>query len=154
MSRAKKIVLISVIVFVVIQFIQPVHNESKQISPADFVTVCAAPERVQSVLQNACSDCHSNNTFYPWYSGIQPFAWIMASHIKNGKDKLNLSEFGNYTTRRQVSKLKGIVSQIKDDEMPLYAYRMMHRNARISGAEKKFIIEWMEKKADSLSTPN
>ena len=43
----------------------------------------------------------------------------MARHIKNGKDKLNFSDFGNYTGRRQISKLKGIANQIKDDETPI-----------------------------------
>lgn len=154
MSRTRKIVLALVIVFVAIQFIQPVHNKSGQVLLTDFAKVYKVPDSVQLILQNACYDCHSNNTRYPWYSYAQPMAWIMASHVKNGKDKLNFSEFGSYTIRRQINKLKGIAGQIKDDEMPLASYKMMHSNAVLSQQDKALIMDWINKTADSLSTEN
>lgn len=154
MSRIKKILLALLFVFIAIQFIQPAHNKSEQILPTDFAKVYAVPNNVQSVLQNACYDCHSNNTKYPWYSNIQPMAWMLARHIKNGKEKLNFSGFGNNTTRRQVSKLKEISNQIKDDEMPISSYKMMHKNANPTKEEKVLIMDWMNKTADSLSTNN
>ena len=94
MKSIKKIALVLVIVFVAIQFIQPAHNKSGQVLPTDFTIVYTVPPNVQTILQNACTDCHSNNTSYPWYSNIQPMAWIMKRHIDNGKEKLNFSEFG------------------------------------------------------------
>jgi hypothetical protein len=154
MRRIKKIPLALLIAFVAIQFIQPVHNRSGQVLPTDFTKAFVVPDSVRSILQIACYDCHSNNTVYPWYSNIQPMAWVMARHIKNGKDKLNFSDFGSYTTRRQISKLKDIANQIKDAEMPISAYKMMHKNARLSQTEKKLLIDWMSKTADSLSTEN
>lgn len=152
MSREKKILLALGILFIAIQFIQPAQNKSEQVLSTDFTKLYAVPGNVQTLLQNACYDCHSNNTHYPWYSNIQPMAWIMANDIKNGKAKLNFSEFGSYTNRRQVSKLKEIANQIKDDEMPIASYKMMHKNARLSKEEKSLIINWMNKTADSLST--
>ncbi len=154
MNRTKKILLALLIVFIAIQFIQPAHNKAVQVLPTDFAKVFVVPNNVQSVLQNACYDCHSNNTNYPWYSNIQPMAWIMARHIKNGKDKLNFSDFGSYTSRRQISKLKGIANQIKDDEMPISSYKMMHKNARLSKEQKDLIMDWMSRTADSLSVNN
>lgn len=154
MSRIKKILLALLAVFIAIQFIQPAHNKTVQVLPTDFAKVFVVPDNVQTVLQNACYDCHSNNTNYPWYSNIQPMAWMMARHIKNGKDKLNFSDFGSYTSRRQISKLKGVANQIKDDEMPLSSYKMMHKNARLSKEQKDLIMDWMNKTADSLSVKN
>ena len=142
------------IIFIVIQFIRPVRNKSGQVLATDFAKVYAVPENVQAFLQNACYDCHSNNTTYPWYANIQPMAWVMARHIKNGKDKLNFSDFGSYTSRRQISKLKGIANQIKDDEMPISSYRMMHTKANLTNDEKALIMDWMNKAADSLSAEN
>ena len=129
MSLFKKIVAGLGVVFIAIQFIQPARNKSGQVLPAGFGTIYQVPANVEGILQNACYDCHSNNTSYPWYSNIQPMAWMMARHIKNGKEKLNFSGFGSNTTRRQISKLKGIANQIKDDEMPLSSYKMMHKKA-------------------------
>ncbi len=154
MSLLKKIILTLGVVFIAIQFIQPAHNKSVEALPVDFSIIFKVPENVEDILQNACYDCHSNNTNYPWYSNIQPMAWVMAEHIKNGKEKLNFSDFGNITTRKKISKLKGIVNQIKDDEMPIFAYKMMHKRANLTKQEKGLIIDWMYKTADSLSTAN
>ena len=154
MKPIKKIALVLVIVFVAIQFIQPAHNKSGQVLPTDFTIVYSVPNNVQTILQNACYDCHSNNTSYPWYSNIQPMAWIMRRHIDNGKEKLNFSEFGSYSSRRQISKLKGMANQIKDEEMPIASYKMMHSKANLTKEEKSLVIDWMNKKADSLSASN
>ena len=148
----KKILLALLIVFLAIQLIQPASNNHEQVVSTDFAKVFSVPESVQSILQNACYDCHSNHTVYPWYSHIQPMAGLLAKHIKEGKAKLNFSEFGNLRTRRQASKLKDIAGQVKDNEMPIASYKIMHENARLSEAEKKLIIEWMNSKADSLLT--
>jgi len=154
MKPIKKIVLAFGIVFIAIQFIQPAHNKSGQVLPTDFAKIYEVPDSVKNVLQNACYDCHSNNTSYPWYSNIQPMAWLMARHIKNGKEKLNFSDFGSNSTRKQISKLKEIVNQIKDDEMPISSYKLMHKKANLTKEEKVLLMDWMNKTAESLSTEN
>jgi cytochrome c551/c552 len=154
MSRIKKIALVSIIVFAAIQLIQPARNKSGQILPSDFTKIYTVPDNVQAVLQNACYDCHANNTKYSWYSNIQPLAWMMARHITYGKEKLNFSNFGSHTTRKRISKLKEIANQVKDDEMPLWSYKMMHKKARLSQGEKTLVIDWILKKTDSLSASN
>ncbi|MGH2565457.1 MAG: heme-binding domain-containing protein [Ginsengibacter sp.] len=152
MSRFKKILLGLFGSLIIIQFIRPGRNKSDQVLATDFTKIFSVPADVQSVLQNTCYDCHSNNTHYPWYFNIQPVAWIMASHIKNGRKELNFSEFGNYTQRRQASKLKDIADQVKDGEMPLSSYKLMHRNARLSEDQKVLFVNWMKKMSDSLSS--
>jgi len=154
MSRLKKILLGLLLVFIAIQFIQPARNKSGQVLATDFSKVFVVPGSLQIVLKNACYDCHSNNTIYPWYANIQPMAWIMAKHIKDGKDKFNFNDFGGYTSRRQISKLKGIANQVKDDEMPISSYKLMHKNANLTEEEKNLIMDWMNKTADSLSANN
>ena len=151
MSRIKKIMWGLLLVFMAIQLFRPAHNKTDQVLPTDFAKVFVVPNNVRSVFQTACYDCHSNNTTYPWYSNIQPVGWLMARHIKKGKEKLNFSDFGTYTSRRQVSRLKGIANQIKDDEMPLTSYRWMHKNARLSIDQKALMMDWINKTADSLS---
>jgi hypothetical protein len=117
----------------------------------DISKIVSIPDSVQVVLKNACYDCHSNNTNYPWYSNIQPMGWLMATHIRQGKEELNFSEFGSYSSRKQLSKLNGIANSIKDDIMPLSSYKLMHKNARLSTIEKVLIINWVKQSKDSLS---
>ncbi len=104
MTVKKKIGLGLFIGFVAIQFIQPARNKSNTILPTDFERIMTMPANVSGILKTSCYDCHSNTTHYPWYSFIQPGAWWMASHIKEGKAELNFSEFGKYSSRRQESK--------------------------------------------------
>jgi hypothetical protein len=150
MNTLKKILLAACILVIIIQFIQPDHNKNGQVLNTDITKMLTVPDSVQTILKNACYDCHSNNTDYPWYSNVQPMGWMMAKHIKNGKAELNFSEFGSYSSRRQVSKLTGIANSIKDDIMPLSSYKLMHKNAQLSTLEKKMLIKWAEQSKDSL----
>ncbi len=154
MSIFKKIVLILLIVFIAIQFIQPARNKSGQVLPTDFSKAVSVPENVKMILQTACYDCHSNNTNYPWYTYVQPVGWILNNHIINGKKELNFSDFGSYPIRKQQSKLKAIADQIKDGEMPLYSYTIIHKNARLSKEQKVLITGWAQKAQDSLDKIN
>ncbi|MBA2248810.1 MAG: heme-binding domain-containing protein [Chitinophagaceae bacterium] len=151
MKLIKKILLAILIVLVAIQFIQPGKNNSNEILPTDISKQFSIPESVQAVLKTSCYDCHSNNTRYPWYSFIQPGAWWMASHIKNGKADLNFSEFGSYSTHKQQSKLKSIANTINDGSMPLSAYTIIHNTAKLSKENKALVIDWATKMKDSLS---
>jgi hypothetical protein len=154
MSRLKKILLVILIAFIAIQFIQPARNESGQVLPTDISKVYNIPDQVQTVIKNACYDCHSNNTNYPWYANIQPVGWILARHIKNGKAELNFSEFGDYSSRKQRSKLNSIAKTIEDGTMPLSSYTLIHKNAILTKEEKALIIDWANTTKDSLSLKN
>jgi hypothetical protein len=154
MSRIKKILLGSLMVFIAIQFIQPARNKNGQVIATDISKIYSLPQSVQATLKTACYDCHSNNTNYPWYSNIQPVGWMMARHIKEGKDELNLSEFGSYSERRQLSKLRSIENSIKDGSMPISSYTIIHKNARLTKEEKAQIIDWAKIIRDSLANRN
>ena len=152
MKFAKGILLVSGILFIALQFIRPVHNKSGQVLMTDISKVIIIPDTVLTLIKNACYDCHSNNTYYPLYSNIQPMGWLMAYHIKQAKNQLNFSEFGSYSQRRQVSKLDGIANSIKDDIMPLKSYKIMHKSAQLSADEKSLLINWAQQSIDKLTT--
>ena len=148
------ILLVLLIVFIGIQFIRPVRNESEQVLSADITKTFNVPDSVLNVLKISCYDCHSNNTNYPFYVNIEPVGWMLNNHIKNGKEKLNFSDFGAYSRRRQISKLRSIISQIQDDKMPLSSYTTIHKDAVLTTEDKTLIIDWSNKTKDSLSSLN
>ncbi len=154
MSNFKKIGLVLAIVLVGIQFIPIKYNLDAEVSTSDFIATNEVPNSIASILKTSCYDCHSNNTNYPWYSKIQPMGMLMQDHIEEGKEELNFSAFGNYSKRRQKSKLKSIISQIKDEEMPLKSYLLMHSDAALDEAKKEELINWLsdlQKKLDQGS---
>ena len=146
----KKIVVALIIVFIGLQLIPKNYNTSNEVLSTDFMTTFKVPKQIESLLKTSCYDCHSNNTHYPWYNKIQPVAWFMEEHIEEGKEELNFSEFGDYSKRRQKSKLKSIISQIKDDEMPLWNYTLIHQDAKLSENEKEILEDWIDDLRDSL----
>ncbi|MEO6346524.1 MAG: heme-binding domain-containing protein [Aquaticitalea sp.] len=150
MKIFKIIALILLVSFIAIQFFPIELNESDTVPKSDFLLVNNVPETIQKKLEVSCYDCHSNNTHYPWYSRIQPAAWFMEDHIKKGKEELNFNEWGDYSDRRKNSKLKSIINQIKDGEMPLESYTYIHRDAPFSADEKKEMIQFMEQLKNSL----
>ena len=93
MKIVKIIAIIALVGFVGIRFIPTERNQSDTVPESDFMLVNNVPETIQKKLQVSCYDCHSNNTQYPWYNKIQPVAWFLEDHIKEGKAELNFNEW-------------------------------------------------------------
>lgn len=151
----KKILLAIALFLVVIQFIKPDRNVSTTPSPNDIATKYTVPEGVQVSLKNACYDCHSNNTVYPWYANIQPVAWWLNKHIEEGKKHLNFSEFTTYSLKKADHKLEEVIESQEEKWMPLNEYTWMHPKAKLSDEERNAIVAWAKEvrgtiQADSL----
>jgi hypothetical protein len=150
MKIVKIIAIVLLVAFVGIQFMPATRNQSDSVPSTDFMLVNNVPENIQKKLQVSCYDCHSNNTQYPWYNKVQPVAWFLEDHIKEGKAELNFNEWDSLSNRRKKSKLRSIIKQIESDEMPLYSYTLIHKDASFSEAEKQELIRWIEQLKDSI----
>ncbi|MDR3022785.1 heme-binding domain-containing protein [Chryseobacterium sp.] len=141
----KNILLGFVLIFLLIQIIQPARNiDYGQVPSTDISKVYKLPENVQSVLTTSCYDCHSNSTHYPFYSYIQPLSYYLEKHIKKGKEELNFSEWGSYSHRKQTNKLESIANQIQQKKMPLSSYTYLHPEAKLSEKQRGEMVRWIE----------
>ena len=87
----KKILIILLVVLVIIQFIRPEKNLASDVPQVNAIqNKFAMPVEIDNIFKTSCNDCHSNHTNYPWYSNIQPVAWWLDSHIKDGKKHFNV----------------------------------------------------------------
>lgn len=136
--------------FVGIQFFPTSQNQSNTIPKTDFILVNDVPKQVERIITTSCYDCHSNNTDYPWYNKVQPVAWFLEDHVTHGKEELNFNEWADYSNRRKNSKLKSIISQIENGEMPLWSYTLIHREAKLLEDERNTVLDWVSKLKDSL----
>ena len=133
-----------VAIVLVIQVI-PVERNVSTVPPGQsFEKTEKVPANVAAILKVSCYDCHSNNTRYPWYSELQPGAYFMAQHIKEGKEELNFDEFNNYSKRRKKAKIKSIISQIEKEEMPLKSYLLLHPDAGLTPNKKKVLLQFFQ----------
>jgi len=163
MKKLFKIILIILIVFlVVIQFIRPEENSGTEIAADQITAKYTIPDTVQKILKVSCYDCHSNTTVYPYYWKIQPVAWFLNNHIDEGKRHLNFSVFATYPLWRQYQSFKEIGKEVKDGDMPLSSYTLIHRDAVLNKDQQLSIENWaatsmkeMQDKypADSLVNP-
>lgn len=149
----KKIAYLLLASVLIIQFIRPEKNNSND-STYDISKKYDVPEEVAVILKKACNDCHTNNTFYPWYANMQPVAWWLDEHIKDGKGDLNLSEFTHLPIAVQNHKFEEIIEMIDENEMPLesYTYLGLHAEANLRPEEKTALTSWAKAQMDVIKS--
>lgn len=140
----KKILVILLIAFVIIQFFRIDKTNPTPTPQMDFLTIKNTPESTAKLIRNGCYDCHSNETKYPWYSNIQPIAWFLQSHFDEGRKELNFSNFATYEPKRQAHKLYEAAEMVQSGKMPLDSYVLGHPEAKFTEAEKKELIEYFQ----------
>jgi hypothetical protein len=120
-----------------------------QLIPADTTNppvdsdIPTSPE-VKAILQRACYDCHSNETQWPWYSRIAPISWLLAWDVREGRAELNFSTWNQYSTQQQVKKLQESWKEIAEGDMPPWLYLPVHRDARLSAADRSLLRQWAQ----------
>lgn len=141
----KKILIGFTILFVAIQFIPSNRNVPTVISSYDFIQVEKPPVEIATMIKNACYDCHSYETKYPWYSNIAPVSWWLDSHINEAREHLNFSIWamngGKNDAREECAE------EIAEGKMPMQSYTLMHREARLSNREKQALENWFNQNA-------
>ncbi len=138
----RKILIGLLAVLFIIQLIRPEKNLSVETSVNDISVIYAVPEEVQTILSKACTDCHSNNTVYPWYANFQPVAWYLDDHIRDGKKHFNMSEFLAYAPWKAHHKLEELEEELEENKMPLESYARIHSSAVLSEEEKTLLTSW------------
>ncbi len=136
MKWIKRAVMILLLALAGIQFI-PIDRSN----PPETGQPPASGE-VTAILRRACYDCHSHETRWPWYARVAPISFLLSHDVKEGRRELNFSLWDRYDARRKGRKLKELVKEVKDGDMPPWYYVPLHPDAKLSGAERDAIISW------------
>ena len=105
---------------------------------------------ILTIFERSCQDCHSEATRYPWYSYVAPASWLIASDVARGRKHLNFSRWNEYSLVRRMRSLSEIANQVKDGEMPLRQYTLLHPGARLSPDDVNAIFEWTQTERSRL----
>lgn len=133
----KRTLLIFLIIFIVMQFIQTDKTNPKVDKNIEIKTNA----EVMKIFKTACYDCHSNETVYPWYSNIAPFSWVVSNHINEGRKALNFSTWENYRDEEKKEHLKDIYRTVYAS-MPLQSYLWIHDDAILTKEQRTLIRDW------------
>jgi hypothetical protein len=90
----------------------------------------AASERI---ARTSCYSCHSNETDWPWYSYVAPMSWLVRMDVDRGRDEFNFSDWDE-------GDADDAVEMIEEGSMPLSRYTMIHRDARLTDAERDTLV--------------
>ena len=101
----------------------PVRQEPAWDSPA-----------TRALAVDACFDCHSNETSWPWYSNIAPMSWLVQRDVDNGREALNFSEWD------QEQEGEDAAEAVQEGSMPPDYYGWLHPKARLSSEERQALI--------------
>lgn len=127
---------------VVIQFFgidktnPPINQEE------EFMALVETPPDVAKLLKDACYDCHSHETQYPWYTNVAPVSWWIANHIEEGRKHFNLSTWGAYDAEKKAHKAEEASEELEKGKMPLTSYPPAHPEARLSDAQRERLSSW------------
>ncbi|MTI41419.1 heme-binding domain-containing protein [Fulvivirga lutimaris] len=123
----------------------PVYNLEN-----DLLAQVDAPGEVKTILKQACYDCHSYETKYPWYTSVAPLSWWIDEHIQDGRKHFNFSEWGNYDLKKKKHKLEELIHEVEEGEMPLNSYTWAHSEANLSEEQIEALISWTKATIEDL----
>ena len=93
--------------------------------------------KTRGLFFRACSDCHSHETKWPWYSNIAPVSWLVQYDVEEGREHFNISMWG----AQKKNEGKDAAEEVEEGEMPPWFYAIPHPNAKLSAQEKAEFIK-------------
>ncbi len=132
------------IAFGALQFI-PVNRSNPPV-----VAAFQGPPDVQQVLRRSCYDCHSNETRWPWYSRIAPVSWMVAKHVREGREHLNFSDWQGGEEVGEVA--QEVWEEVESGRMPLRSYLLAHPDARLGPQEREVLQSWAAQRPGGTDT--
>ena len=137
----KKLIFQIVIILILIQFISPEKNDSKNVVN-DYTTQLQVPNEVKEIIKTSCADCHSNATNYPWYSKIAPISWYLINHVNGARKKMNFSTWNLYDSEKRADMKKECWEEAHEGDMPLGSYLRFHPEAALSEQDILTLQSW------------
>ncbi len=110
------------------------------------------PESIAVMLQQACADCHSPSTRWPWYAAVPPLNFVLASHVRRGREEFELPHWRGTASSGRAAwmNLGASCYDVRQHLMPPRGYALLHPNSRWSASEIERFCRWAEQTRDSL----
>lgn len=141
----RRLLLGFVIVAVAIQFIRPART-NPPVDPGKTIEAkLAIDPSVAAIFERSCNDCHTYRTVWPWYSSVAPVSWLVVHDVNEGRGKMNMSEWSGYDADDAHTLLNRMCREVSQNNMPIFAYKVIHRNAVLSDLDKKAICDWTQR---------
>jgi len=123
------VVIATLVTFLAIQLVPYGKNHS---NPPVTGEPQWANTETRDLMVRACFGCHSNQVVYPAYASVAPISWVVQSHVDEGRQAVNYSEFDKGQRRA-----KNTVIAVTSGFMPPSYYTQFgrHPEAKLTTAE-------------------
>jgi hypothetical protein len=104
---------------------------------------------IKHIFRQACFDCHTSLTEYPWYYSLPGIKDMIDSDIEDGREHLDFSNDYPFLSHAPLTDdLRAIGRVIQDNSMPPIQYRVIHWSQALEPEQKAKVLRWVE---DSLA---
>ena len=142
--KRKRIFTLTGVALLLIQLIR-IDKSNPPVDPKlDFRSAANPPAEVLTLIRDACYNCHSDETRYPWYSDVAPVSWWLKWHVSEAKEHFNFSTLGILKPADLKWALGTAAKEIREGKMPLGSYTWMHPEARLSSAQRALLAHWLD----------
>lgn len=99
----------------------------------------AADPQAYETLANSCFDCHSDRGSGSWSAKLAP-SYLFGAHM--GREVLNFSNWASLDVKQRNAMASEIAAVVDSGSMPPRDYDFFHPSAKLSDAQKKFVLQW------------
>jgi len=149
-TRDKWVLSGAVLALAALQLTNPARTNPPLTPGRDLLAANGSPADVATLLRAACYDCHSDETRWPWYSGVAPMSWLVVDHVNEGRQHLNFSHWPQDDPGRAARKWNRIAEAVSSGDMPLPSYTWIHPPARLRPEQRDRLAHWAEQEARRL----
>jgi hypothetical protein len=141
-KKIKRILTLAVVAAAIAFFIHPFGTVKAANSPRPLFAGAQLETPIANVMQRSCVSCHSEQTAWPWYSYIPPASWMVEKDVRDGRDHFNMSRWDEYPAEKRIEILSEISVMVRNKQMPLPRYTLLHADSKLSDADVSLIDKW------------
>jgi hypothetical protein len=150
MPKRTRWILYGALFIIAIQFLQPDRSNPPVDERRTVQAHLEVPPDVEAILRRACYSCHSDETRWPWYSRIAPFAWVVADDIHRGRFEMNLSNWARHDRDEAAQRLHESCQLAREGHMPPGRYQWLNPASRLSQEEVERLCSWADEQRRKL----
>lgn len=144
-ARVKKVLIALLVFLIAIQIFQPKRTNPPVVPAKSLAAHVNVPATVYSALLRSCGDCHTNQTYWPWYSHIAPLSWVITDDVNQGRRHMNLQDWEAQTDPKQANdRLIDICQEVQKNGMPPFSYRLTHKANKLNPQEIVAVCNWSQ----------
>ncbi len=104
--------------------------------PVQNIVVWDSPA-TEEQFQKSCTNCHSNETKWPWYAYVGPLAFFVTHNVTEGREHFNISvpNMGNVDETFDV---------VIEGDMPPADYLKLHPEASLNDSQRMIFSQGLK----------